>query len=319
MTSTLSRRVFLGATAVAALSLAARPAFAQPRQIKMTMNLSCGRIGVSAGQEEAIALAKSYGFQSIDPDAGYLAKLDDDALAALRDRMKQDGIVWAAGGAPVDFRNDDAKFREGMKALPAYAKALQRAGVDRTGTWLMFGSDELTYREYGALMTGRLREMAEVLGDHGLRFGLEYVGTWSAWSSVQHPWVHTMAETIELIEDIGLPNVGLVLDSWHWYHAQETADDIKALKNEQVVVVDLNDGTEGLDRKAMQDTTRELPAATGVIDVGAFLTALADIGFDGPVRAEPFSAALNAMDNDEAVAATAVAMQKAFAQIKMSE
>jgi sugar phosphate isomerase/epimerase len=124
-----------------------------------------------------------------------------------------------------------------------------------------------------------------------------------------------MAETLELIDDIGTGNVGLVLDSWHWYHAQETADDIKALKNEQVVAVDLNDGTAGMDRKAMQDTVRELPVATGVIDVGAFLTALVDIGYDGPVRAEPFSAELNAMENEPAVAATAEAMKKAFAQI----
>jgi len=316
MTSPLSRRAFLGGTAAAGLGLAASSAFAQVRPIKMTMNLSCGRIGVGAGQEEAIALAKAHGFQSVDPDAGYLDQLDDDALATLREGMKRDGIVWAAGDAPVNFRNDDATFREGMEGLPAVAKSLERAGVDRIGTWLMFGNDELTFREYGALMTGRLREMASVLGDHGLRFGLEYVGTWSAWSSVQFPWVHTMAEALELIEDIGRANVGLVLDSWHWYHALETAEDITELTNDQVVVVDLNDGTAGLDRKAMQDTTRELPAATGVIDVGAFLTALADIEYDGPVRAEPFSKALNAMDKEEAVAATAAAMKKAFAEIE---
>lgn len=315
MTSPLSRRAFLGATAGLAIGSQISRAQQSTRDWAMTMNLSCGRIGVSVGQEEAIALAKAHGFQSVDPVSGYLAKLDDGALAQLRERMKRDGIVWAAAGAPVDFRNDDATFREGMKSLPGIAKALQRAGVERVGTWLMFGNDDLTYREYGAVMTRRLREMADVLGDRDLRFGLEYVGTWSAWTSVQFPWVHTMAEALELIDDIARPNVGLVLDSWHWYHALETAEDITALTNKQIVVVDLNDGTAGLDRKAMQDTTRELPAATGVIDVGAFLTALADIGYDGPVRAEPFSKALNAMGNEEAVATTAAAMKKAFAQI----
>ncbi len=315
MTTSISRRAFLGTATAAALSLVARPAFAQSRPVKMTMNLSCGRIGVNAGQVEAIALAKAHGFQSVDPDAGFLAGLTDDALATLREQMTQDGIAWAAGGAPVDFRNDDAAFRAGMKALPTMAKSLQRAGVERVGTWLMFGSNDLTYTEYGALMTGRLREMADVLGDHGLRFGLEYVGTWSAWTSVQYPWVHSMAETLELIDTIDRSNVGLILDSWHWYHALETAEDISKLKNEQVVAVDLNDGTADMDRKAMQDTTRELPAATGVIDVGAFLDALADIGYDGPVRAEPFSAALNAMDDEAAVAATAAAMKKAFGMI----
>jgi sugar phosphate isomerase/epimerase len=307
----ISRRTFLATTAAL---LATRAVRAQTTTA-MTMNLSCGRIGVSVSQEDAIALALKYGFQSVDPYPDYLASLDDDALGKLRERMTFQNIQWACGGVPVDFRNDDATFREGMDALPGVAATFQRAGVERAGTWLMFGSDDMTYREYGALMTSRLREIADVLGEHGLRFGVEYVGTWSAWSSVLHPWVHTLAETLELIDDIGRPNVGVILDSWHWYHAQETGDDIRALTNEQVVAVDLNDAPADLDRKAMQDTVREIPAATGVIPVGEFLTALKDIGYDGPVRAEPFNAALNAMDTEEAVAATAEAMKKAFAQI----
>lgn len=53
--------------------------------------------------------------------------------------------------------------------------------------------------------------------------------------------------------------------------------------------------------------------ATGVIDVGAFLRALAEIGYDGPVRAEPFNDVLRKMPREEGVAATARAMKNAFA------
>ena len=165
----ISRRAFL---ATSAALLATRAVRAQTNTA-MTMNLSCGRIGVSVSQEDAIALAIKYGFQSVDPYPGYLANLDDDALGKLRDRMQFQNIQWACGGVPVDFRNDDATFKEGLKALPALAQTLQRAGVERTGTWLMFGSNDMTYREYGLLMAGRLREIAKVLADHNLRFGLE--------------------------------------------------------------------------------------------------------------------------------------------------
>jgi hypothetical protein len=37
------------------------------------------------------------------------------------------------------------------------------------------------------------------------------------------------------------------------------------------------------------------------------------IGYDGPVRAEPFSSALRALGDDEALASVAAAMRKAFA------
>jgi hypothetical protein len=43
---------------------------------------------------------------------------------------------------------------------------------------------------------------------------------------------------------------------------------------------------------------------------------LVQIGYDGPVRAEPFNKTLNAMDNEPAVAATAAAMKKAFALVE---
>jgi sugar phosphate isomerase/epimerase len=66
----------------------------------------------------------------------------------------------------------------------------------------------------------------------------------------------------------------------------------------------------------MVDSARELPLATGVIDVPAFLRALAAIGYDGPVRAEPFNEPLRKMPPAEAVAATAVAMKRAMSMIE---
>jgi 2-keto-myo-inositol isomerase len=50
--------------------------------------------------------------------------------------------------------------------------------------------------------------------------------------------------------------------------------------------------------------------------VGEFLGALRDIGYDGPVRAEPFNEALNALPNEEAVAAAAAALGKALALVR---
>jgi sugar phosphate isomerase/epimerase len=78
------------------------------------------------------------------------------------------------------------------------------------------------------------------------------------------------------------------------------------------VAVDLNDAPAGIPREQQIDGQRELPAATGVIPVASFLGALRKVGYDGPVRAEPFNKALNAMDNDAACAATISALRKAI-------
>jgi sugar phosphate isomerase/epimerase len=110
--------------------------------------------------------------------------------------------------------------------------------------------------------------------------------------------------------------VGFVLDSWHWYNARETAEDLLTLTNHDVIACDLNDAPAGVPIDEQQDGRRELPAATGVIDLKAFLGALVRIGYDGPIRAEPFNQELNALEDEAALKATAAAMKKAFALVQ---
>jgi sugar phosphate isomerase/epimerase len=281
------------------------------------MDLVCGAVGVQArSQREAIKLAAQGGFESIQPSPGELAGMSAAQLTEVLDLLREQKLVWGAAGLPVDFRKDDATFQQGLAKLPALATALQRAGATRVSTWLSPAHAELTYIANFKQHAQRLREVAKVLGDHGQRFGLEYVGPKTSWSKQRFPFIHTMAETKDLLAEIGQDNVGFVLDSWHWYTAQETKADLLSLTNQDVVACDLNDAPAGLAVDEQMDLSRELPAATGVIDLKTFLTALVEIGYDGPVRAEPFNKPLNAMDNDQAVAATAAAMRKAFSLVE---
>jgi sugar phosphate isomerase/epimerase len=312
------RRDFLtGMLATGVATAIARPrgaaAAEPPARRRMTIDLICGNLGVKATQREAIDLARRHGFESVFPDAGELARLSDPEVAAIRADLEAARLVFGAAFLGVDFRKDDETFARGVSELPAYARALQRAGVRRTGTWLPPSSDSLTYLQHFKQTARRLREVARVLGDHEVRLGLEYVAPKTAWAARRYPFLHTLAETRELIAEIGAANVGLVLDSWHWYHAGDGAVDIQALRNEDVVAVDLNDAPADVPKDQQRDNARELPMATGVIDAAAFLKALVAIGYDGPVRAEPFNEAVRRLPPEEAVAATALAMKKAFA------
>lgn len=282
---------------------------------RFRIDLNSGAIGVKASLPEAIELASRHGFESVDPNAGFLGSLSETECKEMQATVQEKGLTWGAAGLPVDFRRDDATFRDGLKQLPKLARAMELAGVTRVGTWLKPFHEELTYVGNMRQHAKRLRECVRILGDHGQRFGMEYVGPKTLWASKLHPFIHTMAETKDLIEGIGEDNVGFVLDSWHWYTAHETVDDLRSLKNKDIIACDLNDAPAGLAIDEQIDNQRELPASTGVIDLQAFLGALVDIGYDGPVRAEPFNAKLNALDNDPACAATAAAMKKACALV----
>ncbi|NQT17981.1 MAG: sugar phosphate isomerase/epimerase, partial [Planctomycetes bacterium] len=293
MNTEVSRRMFLRVAATGSVGLAvtncsAIQAAESPPRRKFTMALSCGAIGVQASPREAIDLAQRFGFEAVEPAAEFLGQLSDDALAELMAEMKARKLVWAAAGLPVEFRNTDAVFQDSLQRLPDFARKLQRADVTRVGTWLSPSHGSLTYVANFRRHVQRLREVAKVLADHGLRLGLEYVGPKTSWSAGRFPFIHTMAEMKDLIAEMGCPNVGFTLDSWHWYTAEETRADLVSLRNTDVICCHLNDAPPGIPVDQQMDNRRDLPAATGVIDLKAFLGALAEIGYDGPIMAEPF-------------------------------
>ena len=279
------------------------------------MSLDPGAIGVEADQLQLIDLAAEYHFEAVSPYPSFLAKQDQAALADLRADMREKKLVWGVAGLPVDFRKDKATFRSDVAKLPSLVKALQQAEGTRMGTWIMPNHAELNYLKNFRQHTDRLREVSKVLQDHGVRLGLEYVGPKTLRDAQRYAFISTLEETQALIAEIGQPNVGLILDSFHWYTAEESVDDILTLTNQEVVACDLNDARAGRSPGEQIDGERELPLATGVIPVKEFLEALVQIEYDGPVRAEPFNQVLNDMEDKQAVATTAAAMQKAFALV----
>ena len=318
----LNRRAFLqkaGQGALIAGFLAGdvfSVAGAETKKRKMTMDLLCGNLGISVSQLEAIDLAARHGFESVGADGGYLATLDSHQADDLKSSMRGKGVVFGAAGLPVDFRQDDARFDADMRKLPAFAAGLRRAGVDRASTWLSPSHPRLTYIQNFRQHASRLRRVAGVFANENIRFGLEYVAPKTLWASSRYPFIHTMAEMKDLLAEMNSANAGVVLDSWHWWHAGNTAADILALQGRDVIAVDLNDAPAGVPKDQMPDNRRELPCATGLIDLGAFLSALNEIEYDGPVRAEPFNQTVNHMPKDEACEAAAVSLKKAFALIR---
>jgi sugar phosphate isomerase/epimerase len=315
----MTRRDFVHASSTLAAVAAVSPPLARAAvstRRRMTVALTPGSIGVTVqSQKELIDLAHRHRFESVEPRAEELASMSPPQLADTTADLKAKQLVWSATGLPVDFRKDDRTFRDGIAKLPRLAAALQRAGATRIGTYLSPSHDMLTYRANFQQHVERLREVAQVLQDHGIRFGLEYVGTQLLLVGKKYPFVHTMAETRELIAGIDARNVGLVPDTWHWWTAGDTESDLLSLTNQDIVSVDLNDAPKGIPKAQQKDNERELPVATGVIDVATFLRALAKIGYDGPVRPEPFNKTLNALDNDAACAASSAALHKAMSLI----
>lgn len=323
-----NRRTFLkrgfqhSALAIAATSLwPASGVFAQGAagaQRRFSLSLNPGMIGVSANQRQAIEYAAEHQFEAVACMAGELAGASDSERRDLQARLESASLSWDAAGLPVDFRQDEDTFKRGLEDLKAQVQAMESVGATRMGTWIMPTHAHLSYRENFALHRDRLRQCADIAGERGVRLGLEYVGPKTLMARDKFSFIRTLKEVRELIAAIDRDNVGVVLDSFHWYCAEDSKEDLLALTDADVVTVDINDAREDLTRDEQVDNTRHLPLATGEIDLKTFMQALVTIGYTGPVRAEPFNQALNDMDDSVALASTRDALRASAALVSAS-
>jgi len=275
------------------------------------LSLNPGAIGVSLNNEDLLLKAREYNFNAFVPNIYEFKDWTNTKLLGYHDAVKSNGMSWGAVGLPVEFRKSQSKFDGDYEQMSEMLSKLERIGITRMSTWIMPTHAELNYEQNMALHAVRLRKAAKLLGDFNIKLGLEYVGPKTLRESQQYPFVSSLKEVKELINVIGEENVGVQLDAFHWYCAGESKKDLLSLSPQEIITVDLNDAKAGRTRDQQLDWERELPGASGLIDLKTFLETLVEIGYDGPIRAEPFNNTLNELENDAALAATSKAMRGA--------
>jgi len=312
----ISRRTFCQSAIAAAATIyfagSSGPASQGKNRVKFYKNLACGHIGVKADQRQALAYALKYGFDSITPELGEFENKSATEISQWLETMKEKGVRYGASGLPVEFRRDEDRFAKDLARLPTRAAVLKQLGVTRMATWIPPGHNELTYLQNFEQHKQRLREVAKVLKDNGIRLGLEFVGPRTSRARYRFAFICAQADMMELVEAIGTgrdpasrePNVGLLLDSWHWYTSHGTVQELLDLSNKDIVHVHVNDAPSGVPIDQQIDNRRKLPVTTGVIDLKGFINALVKIGYDGPVECEPFDQELQQMADDAAIAKT---------------
>jgi len=274
----------------------------------MFTSLGPGAVGIDRPFPEAAELAAEAGFDGISVDLGHLREHGPGAYRAVLD---EHDLRTGSMGVPVDVTGDETDYEEGLDALPDVAEDAAAVGVDRASTYVLSFSDERPFEENFEFHRERLAPVADVLDDHGIRLGLEFLGPETMREGHEYDFVHTSTGMFDLCENVG-DNVGLLLDCWHWYTAGESVERLESLTNDDIVDVHVNDAPAGVPREEQVDSERRLPGETGVIDVETFLGHVDAVGYDGPVMAEPFSDDVEAMADADAARETAAAIETVF-------
>lgn len=207
---------------------------------------------------------------------GYLQK--GGTLEALSREFEKVGIhplsINALERSTLDTPQEVTLSR--LRTLCAWAQGLNCPYVVAVPSPLEapLAREEITARTVEAL-----QRMAEVAKAHGIKVGFEFLG----FSSCS---VNTLELAVEVVDRVGDPSVGLVLDAFHFYVGGSSWSALEALDPGKVFIVHLDDA-EDFPRHLLTDAHRVLPG-DGVIPLRELVGRLEARGYRGPYSIELF-------------------------------
>jgi sugar phosphate isomerase/epimerase len=110
------------------------------------------------------------------------------------------------------------------------------------------------------------------------------------------PPVHSLQDAWDIIQAVDEPNVGLLIDAWHWVRARESANILAKIPPNRITSVQLGD-TLATPLSEITEESRHYRCipGTGAFDLTTFLQMLEAYGITAPLSIEVMSDELDAM------------------------
>jgi sugar phosphate isomerase/epimerase len=282
----LTRRDFLERAALSSAVVAwARPA-AAAGSLYVSLNGSVAR-GVSG--LDKVRLAAKVGYGGVDWDLGPAKAAGVDAVKALFAELRiKPTITNLPMARPLPFGGEQAAFQAALTQLADDAAFCSAIGCQKMMV-VLSPTGPVPKEEHRKVVRDRIAAVSEVLQKSNLRLGLEFLGVQQfrmgrAGGPPPNPFIWTLPETVALARDCG-PNIGAILDVWHWHHSGGTIAEIVATDRQRIVHVHVSDA-KPQPPEEVRDNGRVMPGE-GSIDLVGFFQALKKIGYDDGVSPEP--------------------------------
>lgn len=229
-----------------------------------------------------LARTRALGFDFIEllvpePEDG----LDAAELRRICDGEGLDIVLAARVNLQRSVASDDAAARQGgLDYLKYCIEAADRLGAQIIGGPLYgeplvfagrpphpWGDDQITAR--AARTIEGLARVAPLAASAGKVLALEPLNRFET------DIANTTAQAIELVDSVGSPGLGIVLDTFHMNIEERSIPDAIRAAGPRLVHFQANENHRGF-------------PGTGNMDWTAIMRALAQIGYGGPVSLEPF-------------------------------
>ncbi len=268
----------------------------------MYKNLSSVALGVSGRQSELIELALTYGFKGLDLDLEEVTRrIESHGRDTTLRFLKSAPLKIGGFELPVRWNGDDAVYHADLKALPQVAEIAAEVKARRGFTSIRSGSDDTPYHENFERARKRLAEIGEILAKHQISLAVGFEAAAADRAEHRFQFICEADPLVLLLKSVGVPSVGLLLDTWNWHLGGGTIEKLKGLKADQIIAVRVADVPNDVDTASLNDTQRLLPGESGVVDTVALLTLLNEKNYQGPVTVYPHPSRFSGMTRDAIV------------------
>jgi sugar phosphate isomerase/epimerase len=232
--------------------------------------------------EEDLATYRAAGVQGIGiVEAKLPADRDDEVNDLLRESRMQATICIPATQSilplPQIKRDSDPDVR-----VASIAESLRRFAGLGAETVVVVTGPQGTYdaTEARRIVVDGLRRLARIGAEAGVGVSLEPIH-----SSMGADWtlITTIPETVNLLDEVGAPNLEILFDTWHLWDTSDVLDEIARYAH-RFAGVHVNDW-----REPTRSWADRLPPGEGAMDLPAMFGALEAAGYDGWYDLEIFS------------------------------
>ena len=276
----------------------------------MYWNLSPEALGITGRQSELIELALTYGFEGIDLDIRHFTKQVElrgleHAVRFLRSGRLKIGTF----SLPVRWDNDAEGFQQDLDQVHKLLEPAAALGAKTCYATIKPASDTLPYHENFESHRERLGRVADLLAPYDMRLGLALLAPAVHREGHRFPFISSPDALLTLRKTTSVPNLGILVDLWHWHVGGGTLDQLRELSPQQIVTVRLASIPEDAALESITEQQRVLPVATGPVDNAGALRVLNELGYRGPVVAYPHPSRLRGQTRDRIVQRTADALE----------
>lgn len=222
--------------------------------------------------------AKSMGFDILEIACENPGLIDASAVRHELDKNGLRGIICGAFGPDRNICSSNAQFVANAKSYIRWlvdAAAVVGSPVICGPAYSAVGKDHLEddgarKAEWDCAVAG-IREMAVYAADHGIRIALEPLNRFET------DMINVVSQGLDFIDQVGMPNVGLHLDTFHMHLEERSSADA------------IRTAADRIFHFHACENDRGVPGA-GQVHWDEVAAALKEVHYDGPVVIESFTA-----------------------------